>query len=75
MPLAFAIAGTRSPKGIVSIFAVKDVCSRQIVNWATPDQMTSRLAQAVLLTAIARIRPMGTAIGHSDCGVQERFRQ
>jgi len=75
MPLVFTIAGTRSAKGIVSIYAVKDVCSRQIVRWATPDQMTSRFAQAVLRTAIARIRATGTVIVPSDCGVQARFRQ
>lgn len=62
-------------EGKVYICAVKDVWSRRIVGWATSDRMTSRLADAALRTAIARRRPTGTVIVHSDRGGQFRSRR
>ena len=52
--------------------AVKDVCSRRIVSWAIGERMTSELADTALRTAIARRRPAGTVIVHSDRGGEFR---
>ena len=54
---------------------VKDVWSRRIVDWATSDGMTSRLADAALSTAISRCQPTGTMIVHSKRGGQFRSRR
>jgi putative transposase len=55
-------------EGKLYICAVKDVCSRRIVGYAIGERMTSRLADAALRTAIARRRPTGTVVVHSDRG-------
>ena len=62
-------------EGKVYLCAGKDVWSRRIVGWATSDRITSRLADAALRTAIARRRPTGTLIVHSDRGGQFRSRR
>ena len=49
--------------------------SRRIVGWATSDRITSRLADAALRTAIAKRRPTGTVIVHTDRGEQFRSRR
>ena len=53
-------------EGKLYICAVKDVCSRKIVGYAIGPRMTSQLADAALRTAIARRRPTGTVVVHSD---------
>ena len=62
-------------EGKLYICAVKDVCSRRIVGYAIGPRMTSQLADAALRTAIARRRPSGTVVVHSDRGGQFRSRR
>jgi putative transposase len=62
-------------EGKLYICAVKDVCSRRIVGYAIGPRMTSQLADAALRTAIARRRPTGTVVVHSDRGGQFRSRR
>ncbi len=53
---------------------IKDCFSNRIVGWATSDRMTRHLAVAALRQAVARRRPRGTVIVHSDRGGQFRAR-
>jgi putative transposase len=55
-------------EGKLYLCAVKDVCSRRIVGYALGPRPTSQLADAALRTAIARRRPTGTVVVHSDRG-------
>jgi putative transposase len=50
--------------------AIKDVCSNRIVGHATSDRMTAALAASALRSAVARRRPKGTVVVHSDRGGQ-----
>jgi putative transposase len=61
-------------EGKLYICCVKDVCSRRIVGYATSDRMTAALAVAALRQAVARRRPKGIVICHSDRGGQFRAR-
>jgi putative transposase len=61
-------------EGKLYLCAFKDVCSRRIVGYALGERMTAELAVAALRTAIARRRPRGTLIVHSDRGSQFRSR-
>ena len=54
--------------------AIKDVCSNRIVGYATSDRMTAGLATSALRQAVARRRPRGTVVVHSDRGGQFRSR-
>ena len=54
--------------------AVKDVFSNRIVGYAIGERMTAQLATGALRTAIARRRPTGTVVVHSDRGGQFRSR-
>ena len=54
--------------------AIKDVFSNRIVGYACSDRMTRHLAIRALRAAIARRRPHGTVIVHSDRGSQFRSR-
>lgn len=54
--------------------AIKDVFSNRIVGYAIDDRMTAQLAVSALRAAIARRRPMGTVVVHSDRGGQFRSR-
>jgi hypothetical protein len=49
---------------------IKDVCSNRIVGYATSDRLTANLATSALRQAVARRRPRGTVIVHSDRGGQ-----
>ena len=53
---------------------IKDVCSNRIVGHATSDRMTAALATTALRSAVARRRPSGTVVVHSDRGGQFRSR-
>jgi putative transposase len=53
---------------------IKDVCSNRIVGYATGDRMTAALATSALRQAVARRRPKGTVVVHSDRGGQFRSR-
>jgi putative transposase len=61
-------------EGKLYICCIKDVCSRRIVGYATSDRMTAGLAVAALRQAVARRRPKGVVICHSDRGGQFRAR-
>lgn len=53
---------------------IKDVFSNRIVGHVTSDRMTRHLAVAALRQAVARRRPTGTVVVHSDRGGQFRAR-
>ena len=55
--------------------AVKDCFSNRIVGYSTGPRMTADLAVAALRGAIARRRPKGTVVVHSDRGGQFRARK
>ncbi len=61
-------------EGKLYLCAFKDACSRRIVGYAMGERMTAELAVTGLRTAIARRRPQGTLIVHSDRGSQFRSR-
>jgi putative transposase len=61
-------------EGKLYICCIKDVCSRRIVGYATSDRMTASLAVSALRQAVARRRPKGVVIVHSDRGGQFRAR-
>jgi putative transposase len=50
--------------------AIKDVFSNRIVGYALGDRMTASLAVSALRSAVARRRPAGTVVVHSDRGGQ-----
>jgi transposase InsO family protein len=54
--------------------AIKDLFSNRIVGYALDERMTAKLATTALRTAIARRRPAGTVVVHSDRGSQFRSR-
>jgi transposase InsO family protein len=54
--------------------AIKDVFSNRIVGYACHERMTAQLAVHALRQAIARRRPIGTVVVHSDRGSQFRSR-
>jgi transposase InsO family protein len=64
----------RTDQGKLYACVIKDVCSNRIVGHATSDRMTASLATAALRSAIARRRPTGTVVVHSDRGGQFRSR-
>lgn len=61
-------------EGKLYLCAIKDVFSNRIVGYSIADRMTARLATAALRSAIARRRPRGTVVVHSDRGSQFRSR-
>ncbi len=54
--------------------AIKDCFSNRIVGYALADRMTAALAVSALRSAVARRRPRGTVVVHSDRGGQFRSR-
>jgi putative transposase len=61
-------------EGKLYVCALKDVFSNRIVGHATSDRMTAELATQALRQAVARRRPSGTVVVHSDRGGQFRSR-
>jgi putative transposase len=61
-------------EGKLYVCAIKDLCSNRIVGYAIDERMTAQLAVNALRSAIARRRPQGTVIVHSDRGGQFRAR-
>jgi len=55
--------------------ALKDLFSNRIVGYAIAERMTAELATSALRSAIARRRPTGTVVIHSDRGGQFRSRK
>jgi putative transposase len=63
-----------SAEGKLYACCIKDVFSNRIVGYATSDRMTADLATQALHQAVARRRPAGTVVVHSDRGGQFRSR-
>jgi putative transposase len=61
-------------EGKLYLCSIKDLCSNRIVGYAVDERMTAQLAVSALRSAIARRRPVGTVIVHSDRGGQFRAR-
>lgn len=61
-------------EGKLYVCSIKDLCSNRIVGYAIDERMTAALAVAALRSAIARRRPSGTVVVHSDRGSQFRAR-
>jgi transposase InsO family protein len=61
-------------EGKLYVCSIKDVCSNRIVGYAIDQRMTAQLAVSTLRAAIARRRPHGTVVVHSDRGSQFRSR-
>ena len=55
-------------QGKLSCCAIKDSVSNRIVGYAIDERMTAQLAVTALRTAVARWRPCGVVVVHSDCG-------
>ncbi len=62
-------------EGKVYCCAIKDLFSNRIVGYAVDERMTAQLAVSALRAAIARRRPVGTVVVHSDRGSQFRARR
>jgi hypothetical protein len=56
-------------EGKVHCCAIKDLFSNRIVGYALDERMTAQLAVTALRTAVARRRPAGVVVVHSDRGV------
>jgi transposase InsO family protein len=61
-------------EGKLYVCSIKDLCSNRIVGYSIDSRMTKQLAIAALRSAIARRRPVGTVVVHSDRGSQFRSR-
>ena len=57
-------------EGWLYLATVKDVCTKEIVGWATDKHMKTSLCKTALQNAIKRHRPKAGLIHHSDRGVQ-----
>ena len=53
--------------------AIKDLFSNRIVGYSIDERMTAQLAVTALRTAVARRRPTGVVVVHSDRGSQGGF--
>jgi len=67
---------TEHPTGEGKLYccAIKDVFSNRIVGYSIDERMTAGLAVSALRSAVARRRPSGTVVVHSDRGSQFRSR-
>jgi len=67
---------TENPtEGKLYCCALKDLFSNRTVGYAIAERMTAELATSALRSAIARRRPTGTVVIHSDRGGQFRSRK
>jgi putative transposase len=57
-------------EGWVYLAAVLDLCSRQVVGWATADHLRADLPLEAVRMALAHRRPAGGLLHHSDRGAQ-----
>jgi putative transposase len=57
-------------EGWLYLAAVIDLCSREVVGWATADHLRAELPLEALRMALAHRRPGGDLLHHSDRGVQ-----
>ena len=67
------ITYVRTWNGWAYVATVIDLHSRMVVGWAVADHMRTELVTDALDMAIARRRPSGKVIFHSDRGTQGRF--
>ncbi len=63
----------RTWEGWLYLASVMDCYSRKIVGWAMADHMRLELVVDALEMAVARRRPAGRTVHHSDQGSQPRF--
>ena len=61
-------------EGKIYCCAIKDLFSNRIVGYAIDERMTAQLAVTALRTAVARRRPGGVVVVHSDRGSRFRAR-
>lgn len=59
-------------EGWLYLATVKDIFTKEIVGWATADNMKTELCKQALKSAVMRHRPTEGLIHHSDRGVQVR---
>jgi len=64
----------RTGEGKLYACLIQDLFSKRIVGYAIDSRMTRHLSVLALRTAVARRRPVGTTIVHSDRGSQFRAR-
>ncbi len=57
-------------EGWLYLATIKDICTKEIVGWATGDNMKTDLCKRALDSAVMRHRPPKGLIHHSDRGVQ-----
>lgn len=57
-------------EGWLYLATVKDICTKEIVGWATADNMKTSLCITALKNAIKRYKPEPGLIHHSDRGIQ-----
>lgn len=57
-------------EGWLYLATVKDICTKEIVGWATADHMRTELCIDALKNALMRHKPAKGLIHHSDRGVQ-----
>jgi putative transposase len=57
-------------EGWLYLAMVKDLCTKDIVGWATGDNMKTDLCKRALESAVKRYRPAPGLVHHSDRGVQ-----
>ena len=67
---AVDITYIHTDQGWLYLAGVMDLCSRMIVGWSMANHMRTELVTDALQMAIARRRPGGQLIHHSDRGVQ-----
>jgi putative transposase len=64
------ISYVATDQGFVSLAAIKDLATREIVGWAMADHLKAGLCIDALVMALQRCRPPRGLIHHSDRGVQ-----
>lgn len=64
------ISYINTSEGWLYLATIKDLCTKEIVGWATDDNMKTELCKQALKAAVRRHRPPKGLIHHSDRGVQ-----
>jgi putative transposase len=57
-------------EGWLYLAIIKDLCTKEVVGWATGERITRELTKEALLNAIRRYKPPAGLTHHSDRGVQ-----
>ncbi len=69
------ISDIPTSEGFVSLAALKDMATRQIVGWSMADHLRAELCIDALVMALQRCRPPRGLIHHSDRGGQGGFKR